>query len=53
MIRLFVPKDVSALAVGADRVVKALTQQSGEGVQIVRTGSRGMTWLEPDRRAHV
>ena len=47
MIRLFVPKDVSALAVGADRVVKALTQQAGEGVQIVRTGSRGMTWLEP------
>jgi formate dehydrogenase iron-sulfur subunit len=28
-------------------VVKALTQQAGEGVQIVRTGSRGMTWLEP------
>jgi len=47
MIRLFVPKDVSALAVGADCVAKALHQQAGEGVQIVRTGSRGMTWLEP------
>ena len=47
MIRLFVPKDVSALAVGADAVAAALAAQAGSGVQIIRTGSRGMAWLEP------
>ena len=47
MIRLFVPKDVSALAVGADAVAAALVAQAGPDVQIIRTGSRGMTWLEP------
>ena len=47
MTRLFVPKDMAALAVGAERVARALAAQAGEGVQIVRTGSRGMFWLEP------
>lgn len=47
MIRLFVPKDVSALAVGADAVAAAVAAQAGPDVQIIRTGSRGMTWLEP------
>jgi formate dehydrogenase iron-sulfur subunit len=42
--RVFVPKDAAALAVGADRVARALAR---EGVEIVRTGSRGLFWLEP------
>ncbi len=44
MSRVFVPADVSALALGADAVATAL---AGAGAEIVRTGSRGMAWLEP------
>ncbi len=44
MTRVFVPRDAAALALGADRVAAAL---QGEAVEIVRTGSRGMFWLEP------
>jgi len=47
---VFVPKDAAALSVGADRVAAALTQAaaaSGRDITIVRTGSRGMCWLEP------
>jgi len=42
--RVFVPKDAAALAVGADRVARALAH---DGVEILRTGSRGLFWLEP------
>ena len=47
---VYVPKDAAALSVGADRVSAALTQAaaaSGRDITIVRTGSRGMCWLEP------
>jgi formate dehydrogenase iron-sulfur subunit len=50
MIRFFVPADSAALAVGAERVARALADEAarfGHAVEIVRTGSRGMTWLEP------
>ena len=43
MTRIFVPKDAAALALGADAVAKALAPHA----TIVRTGSRGMFWLEP------
>ncbi len=43
--RVFVPRDVAALALGADAVA-SLIAQSGV-VQVVRTGSRGLFWLEP------
>ncbi len=49
-IRVFVPRDSAALAVGADAVCAAIQAQAearGEAVQIVRNGSRGMFWLEP------
>jgi formate dehydrogenase iron-sulfur subunit len=47
-VRLFVPKDAAALAVGADEVADMLAMAAvGHDVQIVRTGSRGMLWLEP------
>ena len=44
MNRVFVPRDAAALAVGADAVAKAITERD---VEVVRTGSRGMVWLEP------
>ena len=50
MIRLFVPCDAAAVALGADRVAEALQLEAilrGAVVQIVRTGSRGMVFLEP------
>ena len=43
MTRIFVPADVAALAVGADEVAGALAGHA----EIVRTGSRGLFWLEP------
>ncbi len=50
MIRVFVPCDAAALALGAERVAQAIAVEAtrrGEAVQLVRTGSRGMVWLEP------
>ncbi|MGJ4944929.1 formate dehydrogenase beta subunit [Bradyrhizobium sp. HKCCYLS1011] len=49
-LRLYVPGDAGALAVGADEVVTALhtaALQLGLAIDIVRTGSRGLYWLEP------
>ena len=48
--RLFVPCDSVALALGAESVVEAISEESdrrGFDVTIVRNGSRGMFWLEP------
>jgi formate dehydrogenase iron-sulfur subunit len=50
MTRIFVPRDAAARAVGADRVAAALQQEAerrGLAVELVRTGSRGLFWLEP------
>ena len=47
---LFLPRDAAAIAVGADEVATALQQaaaRSGAPADIVRTGTRGMLWLEP------
>ena len=49
-LRLFIPRDAGAVAVGADDVAMAFEQaaaKSGVAVKIVRTGSRGLYWLEP------
>jgi formate dehydrogenase iron-sulfur subunit len=48
--RLFVPCDSGALSVGAGGVVGALTaglRERNQEAEIVRTGSRGLYWLEP------
>lgn len=48
-VRVYVPRDAAALAVGADEVARALAEQCaarGWPVQIVRNGSRGLLWLE-------
>jgi formate dehydrogenase iron-sulfur subunit len=44
--RIFVPRDALALACGADDVAAALEADCPQAT-IVRTGSRGMHWLEP------
>jgi formate dehydrogenase iron-sulfur subunit len=49
-VRLFVPCDSAAVAVGADAVAQALRQEAAKaGVEItlIRNGSRGMFELEP------
>ena len=49
-LRLFIPRDAGAVAVGADEVVLALEQAAANRsiqVEVVRTGSRGLYWLEP------
>ena len=43
MTRIFVPADAAALAVGAEEVAAALAGHA----DVVRTGSRGLFWLEP------
>ena len=48
--RLFVPGDAGALALGAEEVERAITaaaRRRGITVEIIRTGSRGLYWLEP------
>src|SRR5437870_4650634 len=46
MTRIFVPRDAAARALGADKVADAIAG-SGFATRIVRTGSRGLFWLEP------
>jgi formate dehydrogenase iron-sulfur subunit len=48
-IKVFVPRDSAALAVGADEIAKEIelqTKSRGLNVQIVRNSSRGLFWLE-------
>ena len=48
--RVFISRDSGALCVGADQVARALYkafEKRGLDVEVVRTGSRGMYWLEP------
>jgi formate dehydrogenase iron-sulfur subunit len=49
-IRIYVPGDSAALALGADAVAKAVMAEAVRrriAVTLVRNGSRGMLWLEP------
>ena len=48
--KIYVPLDSAAKALGADAVAAAIVEQAakrGLDVQVVRTGTRGMIWLEP------
>jgi len=50
MTRVFIPADAQAVALGADRVARSMADLAGGqdvDVTIVRTGSRGLFWLEP------
>jgi formate dehydrogenase iron-sulfur subunit len=44
--RVFVPADSTARSLGADAVAEAIAARE-PAVEIVRTGSRGLYWLEP------
>ncbi|HEY3509962.1 MAG TPA: NADH-quinone oxidoreductase subunit NuoF [Kribbella sp.] len=44
--RVFVSRDSAARSVGADEVAERISAAAG-AVEVVRTGSRGMLWLEP------
>jgi formate dehydrogenase iron-sulfur subunit len=47
---MYVPRDSSALSLGADRTAKAImaeAQKRGIEIELVRNGSRGLFWLEP------
>jgi len=49
-VRVFVPQDAAALAVGAGQIVARIRAEAltrGLDIEIVRNGSRGMLWLEP------
>ena len=48
--RVYVPRETSAVSVGADDVAIAIARQSkekGTEIELIRNGSWGATWLEP------
>ncbi|AEC20640.1 NAD-dependent formate dehydrogenase beta subunit [Pusillimonas sp. T7-7] len=48
-VKVFVPKDSAAIAVGADAVASAIAREAeirGLSIELVRNGSRGLLWLE-------
>ncbi|GED22130.1 formate dehydrogenase beta subunit [Halomonas halmophila] len=50
MVRVYVPRDTTALAMGADAVAERLESEAstrGSDIQLIRNGSRGLAWLEP------
>ena len=50
MTKIYIPLDMAAVAMGADRLAAAVAKEAaarGQQVEIVRNGSRGMLWLEP------
>jgi formate dehydrogenase iron-sulfur subunit len=50
MIKVYVPRDSSALSLGADRTAKAIQAEAdkrGIKIELIRNGSRGLFWLEP------
>jgi formate dehydrogenase iron-sulfur subunit len=49
-LRIYVPRDTTAIALGADAVAQALIEEAGKralDIELIRNGSRGMFWLEP------
>jgi formate dehydrogenase iron-sulfur subunit len=49
-VTIYVPRDSGALALGAEKVAKAIAGEIGKSkadARIVRNGSRGLYWLEP------
>jgi formate dehydrogenase iron-sulfur subunit len=49
-VRLYIPRDSAALALGAEKVAAAfdrIVTERNLDIEIVRNGSRGLHWLEP------
>ena len=50
IVKVYVPRDSSALSLGANRTAKAIqaeAQKRGIEIELIRNGSRGLFWLEP------
>ncbi|QJQ00099.1 formate dehydrogenase [Herbaspirillum rubrisubalbicans] len=50
IVTIYVPRDSTALALGANQVAEAIRAEAdkrGQAIKLVRNGSRGMFWLEP------
>jgi len=50
MIKVYVPRDSSALGLGAEKVaaaIRAEAERRGARIELIRNGSRGLYWLEP------
>ncbi|MDG2292984.1 MAG: formate dehydrogenase, partial [Methylophilaceae bacterium] len=50
MVKVFVPRDSTALSLGADKTAKAIqleAEKRGIAIQLIRNGSRGLFWVEP------
>ena len=50
IVKVYVPRDSSALSLGANRTAKAIeleAQKRGIQIELIRNGSRGLFWLEP------
>lgn len=50
MVNVYVPRDTTACALGADEVAEAIIQEAAArqlDIELVRNGSRGVFWLEP------
>ena len=50
MVKVFVPRDMLSIALGADEVAAAIAKEAQTqkiSVQIIRNSSRGLAWLEP------
>jgi formate dehydrogenase iron-sulfur subunit len=50
MVKVYVPRDSSALSLGAERTAKAIVAEAakrGVEIELIRNGSRGMFYLEP------
>ena len=50
MVKIFIPRDMLAKALGADDVTEAIAQEAAAkkiSIQIIRNSSRGLAWLEP------
>lgn len=50
VIKIYVPRDSAALALGADEVAAVIAlqaRQRGISIELIRNSSRGMFWLEP------
>ena len=48
--KIYVPRDASALAMGADLTAAAIAAEArrrGIEIELIRNGSRGLLWLEP------
>ena len=50
MVKLFIPRDTTAQAMGAEQIAREIAAEAtsrNSSVEVIRNGSRGLFWLEP------